>query len=78
MEPRVRSWRLPRSAVVALTGPSAGFSYAEAVRSIKSKINLQELDIENSKAVKYGTLRSLLVDLKAKKRRKLWRLKSRR
>lgn len=35
------------SEVVAVAGP-AGFSYADAMRNMKAKISLQELDLDNS------------------------------
>lgn len=41
--------RVPRGATVAIRGVVEGFSYAEAMRTAKNKISLEELGIKNTK-----------------------------
>lgn len=60
---RERTRRPPRSAVVALKGPTSNFSYAGVMKKLKAEVNLQDLEIDSRK-IKYGASGSLLVEIR--------------
>ncbi|XP_025267964.1 uncharacterized protein LOC112639147 [Camponotus floridanus] len=59
---RTEKKRLPKTAAVSLKGKSSDFSYAEALKRIRSQISLQELDIQMPK-VRRGISGNAIIEI---------------